>query len=181
MKIQLLDMEIQIHFSLMQPLFQISKKLYGKSKPCNNLSTAFRQQSSQKDIRHIVQSTLVRNSNINIHLPLMIIRMHSQESQFHDKCLICSIKFIIYVQISSFCSAFSPVIHIHDQVQTVKSSVTVRRNMSNDVQNQSFGCFYHKSSIMFQPENSFCLKNCNGTQANSRERASRARGFLAVL
>ena len=26
----------------MQPLCEISKKLYGKSKPCNNLSTALR-------------------------------------------------------------------------------------------------------------------------------------------
>ena len=34
------------------------------------------------------------------------------------------------------------------------------------VQIQSLGCFYHKSSTMFQPENSFVCKNSNGTQAN---------------
>ena len=119
MKIQVLYMELEIYFSLMQPLCQISKKLYGKSKPCNNLSTAFRQQSSQKYIRHIVQSTLVRNSVINIHLPLMIfIRMHSQESQFHDKCLIRSIMSIIYVQIASFVSTFGKQIQTRVQVQT---------------------------------------------------------------
>ena len=59
------------------------------------------------NIRHVVQSTLVRNSIVNIHLPLMIfIRMHSQESQFHNKCLICSIKFNNYVHISPFVRAF---------------------------------------------------------------------------
>ena len=102
----------------MQPLCQISKKLYGKSKPCNNLSTAFRQQSSQKDISHIVLSSLVRNNIININLPLMIfIRMHSQESQFHNNCLICVIKFIIYVQIASFVRAFGKQIQTRVQVQ----------------------------------------------------------------
>ena len=86
----------------MQPLYHISKKLYGKSKPCNNLSTAHRDPTGQKDIRHIVQSTEVRNNIRNIHLPLMIfIRMHSQETHFHTKCLICSIKSIIYVQIAT--------------------------------------------------------------------------------
>ena len=32
--------------------------------------------------------------------------MYSHESQFHNKCLICSIKFIIYVQIAPFVRAF---------------------------------------------------------------------------
>ena len=131
----------------MQPLCQISKKLYGKSKPCNNLSTALRAQTSQKDIRHIVQSTEVRNNIINIHLPLMIfIRMHSQESQFHNKCLICSVMSIIYVQIATFVSAFGKQIQSHEARslkadEMSKSSVTVSRNMSNDVLNQSLGCF----------------------------------------
>ena len=131
----------------MQPLCQISKNLNGKSKPCNNLSTALRDQTSQKDIRHIVQSTEVRNNIINIHLPWMIfIRMHSQESQFHNKCLICSIMSIIYVQIATFVSAFGKQIKTHEARSLVadeisKSSVTVRRNLSNDVWNQSLGCF----------------------------------------
>ena len=56
-----------------------------------------------KLISTMLESTLVRDSIINIHLPLMIfIRMHSQESQFHNKCLFCSIMFIIYVQIATF-------------------------------------------------------------------------------
>ena len=42
------------------------KKLYGKSKPCNNLSTALRAQTSQRNIHHVAQSTLVRNIIINI-------------------------------------------------------------------------------------------------------------------
>ena len=111
MKLQLLDMEIQIHFSLLQPLCQISKKLYGKSKPCNNLRTALRKQI---EISAMLESKEIRNNIINIHLPLMMfIRMHSQESQFHNKRLICSIKFI-YVQIPPFVSAFGKQIQTHD-------------------------------------------------------------------
>ena len=94
----------------MQLLCQISKKLYGKSIPC------------QKDIRHIVQSTEVRNNIININLPLIIfIRMHSQESQFDNKCLICSMKFIIYA---------SPA-EMSDEKS--ENYITGRRNMSNEV------------------------------------------------
>ena len=56
---------------------------------------------------------LVRNGIINIHLSLMIfIRMHSQESQFHNKCLICLIKFTIYVQSPTVC-AFGKQIQTH--------------------------------------------------------------------
>ena len=39
-----------------------------RKKQCNNLSTALRDQTNQKDIRHIVQSTEVRNNIININL-----------------------------------------------------------------------------------------------------------------
>ena len=54
----------------------------------------------------------VRNSVININLPLMIlIGMHSQVSQFHNKCLFCSIK-SIYVQLPAFCSRVQPVIQM---------------------------------------------------------------------
>ena len=94
---------------LMQPLCQISKKLYGKSTPCNNLSTALRHKNKPYRYRHVVESTEVRNSIINIHLPLMIfIKMHSYEYQFHNKCLLCSIKSIIYVQIPPFCLRVQP-------------------------------------------------------------------------
>ena len=123
----------------MQSLSHISKKLYGKSKPCYNLSTVLRDQTSQKYIRHIVQSTLVRNSIVNINLPLMIfIRMHSQESQFHNKCLFCSIIFIIYVQIATFVriclqNALSHEARSLGADKISKSSITVHRNMSNDV------------------------------------------------
>ena len=93
----------------------LKKQLSGKSTPCNNLSTALRDQTSQKDFRHIVQSILVRNSIINIHLPLMIfLWMHSQESPFHNKCLFCSIMSIIYVQITTIVSAFCKQIQSHE-------------------------------------------------------------------
>ena len=71
-------MEIQIYLSLMQPLYWISKKLYVKTKLCNNLRTALR----KKQLSAMFESTEIRNNIINNPLPLMIfIRMHSQESQ----------------------------------------------------------------------------------------------------
>jgi hypothetical protein len=104
----------------MQPLCQISK-----SKPCNNLSTALRDPTSQKDIRHIVQSTEVRNNIINIHLPLMIfIRIHSQESQFHNKCLIFLKMSIIYFQIATFVSAFGKQIKTHEALSLVADEMS---------------------------------------------------------
>jgi hypothetical protein len=122
---------------LLCPIFFFTLR---KSIPCNNLSTALRDQNSQRDIRHVVESTLVRNSIINIYLPLMMfIRMHSQEYQFHSKCLICSIKFIIYVQIPPFVRAFGKQIQTRVRVQpkgktkSPKSFVISRRNMSNEV------------------------------------------------
>ena len=67
---------------------------------------------------------------------MIFIGMHSQESQFHDECLICSIKFIIYVQIASFVSAFGKQIQKRIQVQPnvdeqFKSYITAPRNLSN--------------------------------------------------
>ena len=115
MKIQVLYMELEIYFSLMQPLCQISKKLYGKRKPCNILSTSLRRQMNPKRYPPYCGVNNVRNSIINIHLPLMIfIRMHSQESQFHNKCLFCSIMSIIYVQIPPCCSSVQYTFQTHD-------------------------------------------------------------------
>ena len=113
MKIQLLDMDISpeplLNVCLMRPLCQIfMEKAYSESGA----------QTSQRNICHGGWSTLVRNSIINIHLPLMIlIRMHSQESQFHNKCLFCLIMSIIYVQISYFVRAFGKPIQKRVQVQ----------------------------------------------------------------
>ena len=47
---------------------------------------------------------------------MIFIRMHSQESQFHNKCLFCSIMSIIYVQIASFVRAFGKQIQMRDLV-----------------------------------------------------------------
>ena len=60
------------------------------------------------------------------------------------------------------------------QMKSHKSSITVRRNMSNNVYNQSLGCFYHKSSIIFQPDNSFVIRN-------ERERSSCSRPCVTKL
>ena len=53
---------------------------------------------------------------------------------------------IIYVQMAPFVGAFGKQIQSHEARSQVadkmsKSSVTVRRNMSNDAWNQSLGCF----------------------------------------
>ena len=151
----------------MQPLCQISKKLYGKSTIFNNLRTAF-SHKSHTVTRQIVQSTKVINSIINLHLPLLIfVGMHSQDSHFHKKCLFCSIT-------SIFMSKYlcSRVQFTNPKAQCasaksrrkVKSSIRVCRNMSNYVYNLSLGYFYNKSSIIFQPDNSvFITEEKEGT------------------
>ena len=108
----------------------------------HNLRTALRE---QMHISAMLESTEVRNNIINIHLPLIFIRMHSQESQVHNKCLICSIM-SIYVQIVTFVSAFGKQIKTHEVRSLVademsKSSVTDHRSLSNDAWNQSLECF----------------------------------------
>ena len=95
-------------------LCKISKRLYGESTPC--LIMFGQRQVREKYIFQRRRGvTKVRNSIINIHLPLMMfIRMHSQESQFHHKCLIMSIS---YVQIFSYVKAFGKQIQKRIQVQ----------------------------------------------------------------
>ena len=48
---------------------------------------------------------------------MIFIIMLSQESQFDNKCLICSMKSIVYVQIASFVRAFGKPIETRVQVQ----------------------------------------------------------------
>ena len=69
---------------------------------------------------------------------MIFIRIHSQESQFHNKFVISSIMSIIYVQIATFVSAFCKQIQSHEArslgaEEMSKKIVTVRRNMSTDV------------------------------------------------
>ena len=100
---------------------------------------------------HIVQSTLVRNSIINIHLTLMVfIRMHSQKYQFQNKCLICSINYELYVQIASFVRAFGK--------QTL---VQVQPNVGRKVILQVVETCQTKYRINLQ--NVFIIKSCKTT------------------
>ena len=81
----------------------------------------------------MLESTETRNDMINIPLPLMIfIRMHSQESQFHNECLICSIMSVIYVQVATFVSVryTYPNASALLRTKTLKSYITGRRNIS---------------------------------------------------
>ena len=92
------------------------KKINGKSIIWERRSEP---KPAKRYICHVAQSTLDKNSIINIYLPLMIfIRMHSHESQFHNKCLFCSIMSIIYVQIASFVRAFGKQIQTRVQLQS---------------------------------------------------------------
>ena len=139
MKIQLLDMEKQIYLSLMQPLCQIKKKLTGKRKPCNNLRLIIVEQRSENKYNYPpCWSQQKSEITLNIPLSLMIfIRMHSQESQFHNKCLICSIMSIIYVQVATFVRALGTqiqtLVHVLSErwMKTSKSYITGRRILSN--------------------------------------------------
>jgi hypothetical protein len=87
------------------------------------------------------------------------------------------------------------------KIQTKSSSITVCRNMSNDVYNQSLGsfynkasiifqpdnsifiteeslgCFYHKSSMIFQPDNSFVFRNEKERSSCSRPRVTKLKAF----
>ena len=66
----------------MQVLCQISNKITKKANDAKIWVRLSDTKTSHADTRHVVESTEVRNSIINIQLHLMIfIRMHSQESQ----------------------------------------------------------------------------------------------------
>ena len=98
----------------MQPPCQISKKLYGKSKPCNHLSTALRDPTSQKDIRHIVQSTEVRNNIINIHLPFDDLHQNALPGIPVPQKMFVLFDNVDYVQIATFVSVFCKQIQTHE-------------------------------------------------------------------
>ena len=91
--IQVLYIGLNINLLLIQPLCQISKRLYGESIPCDHLRTAPSTQNitnSYQPSRGVIK---VRNSDKMNHLPLMIfIWLHSQDSQLPNKCSFCLIK-----------------------------------------------------------------------------------------
>ena len=129
---------------LIQPLCQISKRLYGESKPCDYLRTELSTQNITYQPSRLV--TKVRNSNKMNHLPLIFVWLHSQDSQLHNKCLFCSIKFLFISKnlhfVGAHCSVILRLKGSHNrQTKNPNSIRKVRRNMSNDVYNQSSGCF----------------------------------------
>ena len=103
----MLNIKIQINFSLlMQPLCQISKRLYSESTLCDYVRSA---PSHRNPYSHFPTShvTKVRNSIKMNHLPLMIfIWWHSQVSMLVNKCLFCSIKLIFMSKYLHFVGAF---------------------------------------------------------------------------
>ena len=87
---QVLYIDLNMNFLLIQPLCQISKRLYGESIQCDYLRTVPRFQKHTNIFQPSRGVTKVRNSDKIIHLPLKIfIWLQSQESQQHNKCLFC--------------------------------------------------------------------------------------------
>jgi hypothetical protein len=77
------------------------KKVKGESTLCNNLNTAF---SNNNQYRNPPCCGANKRQKWHYKYSLLIfIVMHSQESQFHNKCLFCFDKVHIYVQIPPFC------------------------------------------------------------------------------
>jgi hypothetical protein len=103
---------LKINFLLIQRLYQISKRLYGESIPCDYLRTAPLLQKHTNIFQTSRGVTKVRNSNKINHLPLKIfIWLQSQESQLHNKCLFCSIKSLIISLKLNFVGVWCSVIH----------------------------------------------------------------------
>ena len=142
----MLYMGLKMNFLLIQPRCQISKILYGESIPCNYLRTVPSRQIITNSYQPSRGVTQVRNSNKINHLPLMtFIWLHSQDSHLLNKCLFCSIK-SLFIFKNRFVCAFCSVIHrlkrSHNrQTKNPYSIRKVRRNISNDLYNQSSGCF----------------------------------------
>ena len=109
--IQVLYIGLKMNFLLIQPLCQISKRLYGESISCDYLRTVPRLQNYTNIFQPSRGVTNVRNSAKINHLPLMIfIWLHSQDSQLHSKCLFCSIKSLFMSQKLCFVGAVCSVI-----------------------------------------------------------------------
>ena len=134
----------------MQPLCQISKRLYGESTLCDYVRSAPSHRNPYSHFPAKESVTKVRNSIKMNHLPLMIfIWWHSQVSMLDNKCLLCSIMSLFMTKYLLFGCAFCPVIRMKKACalipgRKVKITIKVSRNMPNDVQNQSSGCFCHK-------------------------------------
>ena len=121
----------------MQPLCQISKRLYGESTRHDYVRSA----PSHKNHTAIFQPrkgvTKFRNSVKINHLTLMIfIWWHSQVSMLDNKCLFCSIMSLFMSKYLCYVGAFSSEIQRHKlniKTKSQKSTLKVSRNMSNDV------------------------------------------------
>ena len=137
---------LKINFLLIQPLCQISKRIYGKSITCDYLRTASSRQiitNSNQPSRGVTQ---VRNGDKINHLPLIFIWLHSQYIHLLNKCLFCSIKSLFISENLRFVCLFSSVIHRlklsqNRQPKNPNCIREVHRNMPNDVYIQSSGCF----------------------------------------
>ena len=138
-------MGLKINFLLIQPRCQISKILFRKSKPFDYLRTVPSIQIITNSYQPNRGVTQVRNREKMNHLPLMIfIWLHSQDSHLLNKCLFCSMKslFISKNLVRAFFSVIHRLKRSHNrQTKNPNRVHKVRRNISNNVYNQSSGCF----------------------------------------
>jgi hypothetical protein len=109
--IQVLYIGLKMNFLLIQPRCQISKRLYGESKPCDSLRTAPSRQTITNSNQPSRRVTQVRNRDKINHLPLIFIWLHSEDINLLNKCLFCSIKSLFISKNLHFVHAFSTVIH----------------------------------------------------------------------
>ena len=106
--IQVLYIVLKINLFLIQPRCQISKRLYGKSIPYDNLRTVPSRQiitNSNQPSRRVTQ---VRNREKINPLPLIFIWWHSEDIHLLNKCSFCFYKVSLYLKTSVL---FSSVIH----------------------------------------------------------------------
>ena len=97
----------------MQPLCQISKRLYGESTLCDYVRSAPIHWNPYIHFPAKESITKVRNSIKMNHLPLMIfIWWHSQVSMLDNTCLFCSIMSLFMTKYLLFVCTFCPVIRM---------------------------------------------------------------------
>ena len=87
--------KLKLYFLLIQPPCQISKRLYGESRPCYYVKTASHHTNTWQSYFNPPGATKLRNNNIINALPLKIFCWHFNMSQKHHKWSFCSINSII--------------------------------------------------------------------------------------
>ena len=150
----------------MQPLCQISKNLYRKSTPCNNLSTALRQQN--KPYRYLPCCVVNRSQKQHYKYSLTFDELHQNAL---PGIPVPQLIFDLFDKVHHLCPntsfLFARLIHNPNSQGVGKSRQRFRRKYilqfvetcQTKYRINLQDIFYHKSSIIVQPENSFVFRN----------------------